>query len=503
MSEPTYSIFNDVFGPIMYGPSSSHSAAPCRIGYLCQNLLNAPLRRAVVSFDPTSSYAATYKYHCSDRGFVAGLLGIRVDEDDNLRAFQIAKERGVDISFVVTPQENKHPNYAKVSLFADGDSVEIGTVSTGGGMLELVSIDGFPINICGDRWYAFVKNPASLPAFGNVAERNGEKLLIVESFVSTFPDLPAGEWVRRCVPILPVPALPEYHLPFRTYREALAYSKEHHLSAGELGIAYETVRSGKSREDVIAMMREIMTVMHTSVQDSIHRPNGMLSGFYPFKAGEVACKNAALPAALSQIAAISTNAISVFEHTLSVGRVVAAPTGGSCGVIPAAVVELGRTLKLPEDAIIRGLFAAGLVGIFVAEDATFGCEVAGCQAENGSGSAMAAAGLAEMLDASPKQAFDAAAIAMQNTLGLICDPIGCAYVPCVTRNAMAATNAISAATLVLSGYNVYIPLDETIQTMMAVGKQMPACHRCTGGGLNLTPSGIELNKKEDLYRKRL
>ena len=92
---------------------------------------------------------------------------------------------------------------------------------------------------------------------------------------------------------------------------------------------------------------------------------------------------------------------------------------------------------------------------------------------------------------------------MQNTLGLVCDPIGCAYVPCVTRNAMAAVNAVSAATLVCSGYKVYIPLDETIQTMMSVGKNMPACHRCTGGGLNLTPSGIRLNEQEQRYRDSL
>lgn len=155
-----YSIFNDVLGPVMHGPNSSHSAAPCRIGYLCQSLLLSPLRKAVVYFDPESSYASTYKFHCSDRGFTAGLLGIRVDEKENLEAFRIARERDIAISFVIEPQENKHPNYAHICLFGDNDTLEIGTLSTGGGMLELVSLDGFPISVIGDRWISFVKNPA-------------------------------------------------------------------------------------------------------------------------------------------------------------------------------------------------------------------------------------------------------------------------------------------------------------------------------------------------------
>ncbi len=492
METPIYSIFNEVLGPIMYGPSSSHSAAPCRIGYLCQSLLNTPLERAEIYFDPASSYAATYKYHCSDRGFVAGLLGIGVDQEDNRRAFEIARARGIEITFTIAPQENKHPNYAKLCLHGGGDDVTVGTISTGGGMLELVSLDEFPIDVSGDRWYAFVKNP-----------EGQSRLLIAESFDGTFPELPSGEWTRHCAPILPVPALAAYDMPFRTYKEAVAYAKEHDLTAGELGIVYECARSGKSREQVLAMMREIMDVMHRSVRDSISRPETVLQDIYPLKAGSVSRWNSDLPEALSQIAAISTYAIAVFEHTLTIGKVVAAPTGGSCGVIPAAVVELGIQMGMTEEQIIRGLFAAGIVGIFIAQDATFGCEVAGCQAENGSGSAMAAAGLTEMLGAAAEDAFGAGAIAMQNTLGLVCDPIGCAYVPCVTRNAMAAVNAVSAATLVCSGYKVYIPLDETIQTMMSVGKNMPACHRCTGGGLNLTPSGIRLNEQEQRYRDSL
>lgn len=300
-----------------------------------------------------------------------------------------------------------------------------------------------------------------------------------------------------------MPALPAYDMPFSSYAEATAYGKAHGLSTGELGIRYEMARSGKSREDVLPMMSHIMDVMHCAVYDSTHRAGGKAFGYYPYKATEMAKNLPQLPTLLQAIGKVSINASSVFEHTLSIGLVVAAPTGGSCGVIPAAVVELGLDMGLPRETILNGLFAAGLVGIFLSRDATFGCELAGCQAENGSGSAMAAAGVAEMLGASAERSFQAAAVALQNTLGLICDPVACAYVPCVSRNAMAATNAVSAAAMVLSGYAVYVPLDETIRTMMTVGEKMPACHRCTGGGLNLTPTGERLNEENWKYVQSL
>lgn len=282
-------------------------------------------------------------------------------------------------------------------------------------------------------------------------------------------------------------------MPFANFEEALAYGRKYGLSAGELGIRYEMARSGWPREKVLAEMERICEVMHCAVQDSTQRKDGKAFGYYPYRATEMTKNLSKLPEALSAIGQVSVHAAAVFEHTLSVGLVVAAPTGGSCGVIPAAVVEFGQSLRVEHEAIIRGLFAAGLVGIFICQGATFGCETAGCQAENGSGSAMAAAGVAEMLGGCCDEAFDAAAIAMQNTLGLICDPVACAYVPCVSRNAMAAVNAVSAASLVLSGYKVYVPLQDTIATMKRVGNEMPPCHRCTGGGLNLTPSGKLLN----------
>lgn len=132
-------------------------------------------------------------------------------------------------------------------------------------MLELVSLDGFPIKVTGDRWFTFIKNPASLPVDEcecQMLTKNNEQLLVITRYQSQSPALPDGEWTRECAPILPVQAFTSYKMPFTNYKEALTYASSQGLSAGELGIRYEMARSGKSRDEVLSMMSHIMDVMH-------------------------------------------------------------------------------------------------------------------------------------------------------------------------------------------------------------------------------------------------
>ena len=506
MNQSVCSIFNEVLGPVMHGPSSSHTAAPCRIGNICSMLYGAHLKSAKVCFDPVSSYASTYKFHCTDRGFTAGLLGIPVNDRRNLNAFEIARERNISITFHVEPQENKHPNYACIKMDGDNGHLEIETLSTGGGAFEIISVDGFAVSILGDSWFTLIKNPVYTPNEAHIhyVTSGTDQLCIIQTYTAPCSNIPDGERIYCCAPVLPVPQLEHYELPFSDYKSALCYSGRNHLTCGELGLHYEIARSGKTEEEVLKMMYDIMDVMRQSVSDSLSRPEGSkMSGYYPYQTPHVQKTLSELPSCIESTAKIGLRAASVFEHTLSRELVVASPTGGSCGVLPAAVVCLGDDMGLSQKQIAMGMFAAGCVGVFISNQATFGCELAGCQAENGAASAMAAAGVADMLRCDAKTAFDAASLALQNTLGLICDPVACAYVPCVTRNSMAAVNAVSAASLACGGYIVYIPLDETIDTMMQVGQEMPLCHRCTGGGLNNTPSGQKLNKINSDYLNSL
>jgi len=161
---------------------------------------------------------------------------------------------------------------------------------------------------------------------------------------------------------------------------------------------------------------------------------------------------------------------------------------------------MGASLGLTEDEKVKGLLAAGLIGVFIAAHATFAAEVGGCMAETGSGGGMAAAGIVTMAGGTLQQSLSAASLALQNSLGLICDPIGNRVeAPCLNRNVMAATNAVACANMALSDYNPLIPLDEVIDTMKKVGDEIHHTLRCTNlGGLSVTPAAknIETSLQE-------
>jgi len=198
-------------------------------------------------------------------------------------------------------------------------------------------------------------------------------------------------------------------------------------------------------------------------------------------------------------------AVAVMENNCLHNVVVAAPTAGSCGVIPASVIAVGEEMNLSDEEIIKGLLASCLIGAFIANQATFSAEVAGCQAENGAASAMAAAGLVQLMEGSVEKGFSAASIALQNLLGLICDPIGgLTEIPCINRNVMAATNAVISANMALCEYDAFVPLDETIKTMMEVGEMMPRELKCTcEGGLCNSDTGKKVDELLKIKRKAL
>ncbi len=147
--------------------------------------------------------------------------------------------------------------------------------------------------------------------------------------------------------------------------------------------------------------------------------------------------------------------------------------------------------------MIHAMLAGGIIGVFIAAHATFAAEVGGCQAECGAGSGMAAAALVTLAGGSTQQAVNAASIALQNTLGMICDPVANRVeVPCLGKNVMAASNALACANMALADYDPVIPLDEVIQSLDSVGKMLPPALRCTGhGGLSITKTSKEIEKR--------
>ena len=190
----------------------------------------------------------------------------------------------------------------------------------------------------------------------------------------------------------------------------------------------------------------------------------------------------------------------LMEVKSSMGVIVASPTAGSCGGLPGACIGAAGAMGLSLEDSTRAMLAAGLIGVFIAAHATFAAEVGGCQAECGSGSGMAAAALVTLAQGSTQQAVNAASMALQNVMGLICDPVaGRVEVPCLGKNVMAASNALACANMAIADFDVVIPLDEVIETMDRVGKSISVDLRCTGlGGLSITKASraIENRLKE-------
>ncbi|MFC1659972.1 L-serine ammonia-lyase, iron-sulfur-dependent, subunit beta, partial [Gemmatimonadota bacterium] len=187
----------------------------------------------------------------------------------------------------------------------------------------------------------------------------------------------------------------------------------------------------------------------------------------------------------------------VMEAKSSMGVVVAAPTAGSCGALPGACLGAADGMDASDAEVTRAMLAAGLVGVLIQAHSTFAAESCGCQAETGAGAGMAAAALVSLAGGTTAQAIGAASMALQNTLGLICDPVANRVeVPCLGRNVLAAGNALACANMALAGFDPVIPLDEVIQTMDDVGRSLPATLRCTAlGGLSVTPTSRELEKR--------
>ncbi|MBR4049686.1 MAG: L-serine ammonia-lyase, iron-sulfur-dependent, subunit alpha [Clostridia bacterium] len=183
------------------------------------------------------------------------------------------------------------------------------------------------------------------------------------------------------------------------------------------------------------------------------------------------------------------------EMNASMGVIVAAPTAGSSGVLPAVLFALEEEFNLTEKQLLDGMFTAGAVGYLLMKHASVSGAQAGCQAEVGSASAMAAAAAAAMMGGTAQQSFDAASIALSNLLGLVCDPIaGLVEAPCQSRNAIGAANALTCAEMALSGIKAVVPFSEMAAAMLRVGTKLPNELRETAlGGCAVTPTGCAHN----------
>lgn len=246
-----------------------------------------------------------------------------------------------------------------------------------------------------------------------------------------------------------------------------------------------------TEEESFAQMRHLWHTMQRSSQNydpQLRSKSGLSGGDGQKMEQAVLAGNTMVGDFLGEV---MTEAIKMGENNACMRRIVAAPTAGSCGVLPAVLIPYAKRFHPEETAIVEALYVAAGFGEVIATRASIAGAQGGCQAEIGSASAMAAAALVYLRGGTPDMMATACALALKAVLGLVCDPVaGLVEVPCIKRNVMGAMNAISAAEMALAGIESKIPADETIDTMGAVGRQLPTSLRETGeGGLAASPSG--------------
>ena len=524
------SIFNDVIGPVMRGPSSSHVAGAARIADLVRQSMKGKIKKAVVDFDINGSLAASHTGHGTDMGFACGLMNLPLSDPHVDQYEKLAKENGMKIEYRILDYGAVHPgNYRMEVTDSTGCTRHWEAIAVGGGMIEIQKLEAFEVNICGDFFELLVltdtekepveayekriidltgKSEFSLQS-KNISEEQGadRKLLnlkyagqISEKVRKQIEEIEGIQDVIYLEPVLPTHSSGHCEVPYSTAEQLLNYAKNNLMEPWEYAAYYESCRGGKSVEEVYEQMEQILKIMETAVDEGLAGTEyrDRILGAQCQKIEEAEKEKKLIPC--EPLNTVIKSITAIMETKSSMGLIVAAPTCGSCGCLPGTVIGLGKAMHLSREEMVKGLLVAGLVGIFFAEEATFSAEVGGCQVECGAGSGMAAAALVQMMGGNIIQCMDATSVALQNITGLACDPVGNRVeVPCLGKNIMGGSNAISSANMILAGYDKVIPLDETIQAIYEIGKSLPLELRCTFGGLGKTKTAMEILEKTERH----
>ncbi|AEV36336.1 L-serine dehydratase, iron-sulfur-dependent, alpha subunit [Pseudovibrio sp. FO-BEG1] len=432
----------------------------------------------------------------------------------------IAKDRLFDLSFNIKPlQAASHPNDAEFELQIMQQDGSIRhenwrSVSVGGGMFQLTSLNGADLQISGafyatlveassrqvvEQTLAHIRENYFLADLGVCSTFCSDNTIEIQTLVPLRPDVIAN--LRRLDDVVRVRQCKPAQLIIKD-ATPLFESSSHILNAAtqaplhELAEQYEAKQLGLTKAEVRELFLQRLETMLASIEKALEQDSKGMKFLSP-KASQLIASTQASAIASPILSRAIAAALATMESGTSRGIVVAAPTAGSAGIVPGIAYALLRS-GFTKDDCINLLEVAALVGAIVAQQATFAAEVAGCNAETGVSAAMAAAGLAHVLGATPQQAFDAASICMMNTMGLVCDPVnGEVEIPCHARNIGGVSHAISSVTAVLGGFEAVLPMDELIGSMMQVASKTHSDMLCTArGGCAVTATARELLKQK-------
>lgn len=526
--------FNDVFGPVMQPGSSSHTAAPCRLGYLAGDLLGEPPVRVQVVLDRQGSFAGTFGIMAEDRAMVAGALGLLPNDERLFHAFELAEADGVEIAFVFADlSESLHPNAMKFVLTgASGATVTLVGNSIGGGMIETVAANGCSLRVRGDTYVLLVFGIAAAVAARSsqaLAERlsdvleagisqSADGVVLCWYRLAQLPDLDAvlmhvdelmttsdesaatGQTVAEGETAAPGrtrpqvallrPVLPVITRPHRKPQVFTTMTRWRELAASgglalwEVAMQYEIDASQWPAARVLGQMRKLAAKMdrqtRAAYEDDATVPQS------PFKPDFTArwARHAASPARLTDELMARTIRWAYGAGAGIPGvETVPGPMGSGGGYIYAALSAVRDARGLTDDDLVHGLFVAAGVGAiaFTRTDPTG--EVIGCTGEAGVCGAMAAAAIVEMVGGTAAQAENAASLALQAFTGMPCDPMpGGLCQPCRSRILTATCMAHVFADLAMAGHDAVLPLHEALDVADAVGRHLPADLLCTSRG---------------------
>ena len=512
---PALSIF-DILGPVMIGPSSSHTAGAARIGLMGRRILGGEPTAIELGF--YGSLAKTYRGHMTDTAVVAGLLGMDVDDIGLPQALETAGTRHVSVAIRTQTMSDKNPNTIEMTVQSHSESRQIVGISVGGGEIVMTAIDDHAVRLDGKHEVVLVFAERGRNIQDGIGRVLGGTLTSCEVVPGAVEDLailtsdtvlpldvearletlPGGRGVRR-LPRLYAYATRDPEPLFGSVAEMLARCRTNAMNVPEAVIAYEAKRSGLDDRAIRRMLERIWRVMQDAIVRGLRGENRLVGGLMDGKDASrlLAAIESGRTVSGPVLPVAVARALASMEVNAAMGCVVAAPTAGSCGVLPGLVSALAEQRGATSSEIADALLVGAIYGVLIARVAPVSGALGGCQSEIGVASAMAAAACAQLGGGTPEHTAQAMALALKSVLGMACDPVaGPVEVPCIKRNAIGVANALAAADMALAGIESIVPPDEVILALRNVQTLMPMELRDTTlGGLGITPTAKRLTEQ--------
>ena len=501
----------EIIGPIMIGPSSSHTAGMARIGMMACRIVGS--EAASIRLELSPKMRTTYAGHRSDAALIGGTIGLRESDPEIRDALALARSRGIGTSVDFLPEGRYPENTALITVTdREGRITSVLGTSVGGGSIVISAVDGVPMDIRPDACHLIVWSGAPLPEdlCGDAAVQSGQNGQGTVTCL-TFAAAPSREvraavegaaGVRRVSVVEPVleygVSLPS-EKRYASCEEVCRAAAEGRMTLAGVAVEYEMARSGRSREAVREQMHRHLEQIKKSVREG-EKGNRMLYGLTSGKDGPRMLRAIQEGRTISGgiIPLAVARAVGVMEYNGAMGCIVAAPTAGSSGIVPGSMTAVQDHFGFGDEQMVDALFVSALAGVIMAgREVSFSGSVGGCQGEVGVSSAITAAGLASLFTDDPEAVFHAMAMSLKNLLGLVCDPIaGPIEVPCIKRNAVGVANAFTAADMALSGIRSYLPPDEVIDALVDVERRLPQELKCaTVGGLACAATACRLRRQ--------